>query len=723
MAEIVAQAHEQYGLRDEQLFSFLDSLARKIKEFAVLDRRELGPLESFSGLFARAAENLTQLAVEASLDSVRVLTRKRVQVEQNLRDAPPKPCNAPKSSLRQAQKMEAIGRLAGGLAHDFNNLLTVILGNCELLLELPTSGRKVANSWMLIKETGCRAPTLTRQLLAFSRKQFLVPEVSVLNHIVANMSKMLKPSSGRRRSDHVCRLQTSSDGRRSIVSQIEQVIMNLAVNARDAMPQGGDTDDRDLQHAVGRRKCAAQSRNPARATMSCSSCATPAAAWTKRCCGKSSSRFSRPRRSAKALAWGWRRCMASSGRAAGILRFPAKSARAPCFTFTCRPLQRRVKHSGAYLHRGTSYWPMGIAPAWTVANCDGTAHNATLPYDTSLAHRQVMKAAGRSPGARPGTLSPLPATCKALSKAMSCFWKNGKQLEESHGIVCWTRRPRSAVTACLWKPVLLTDYQAARVLAGGGMHNLVFGNYRILERLGVGGMGVVYRGEHILMRRPVAIKVLQSSRRPRRGFAQALFDRNARARAHPPPEYRPRPRCGPPQARRPRNAHVALSGDGICRPAPTSKTWSRDEPLSVARACDLIYQIAGALDETHRHHLIHRDIKPSNILVTEDNVAKLLDFGLALHFGRRRLTNPGTLLGTLSYMAPEQAVDSANVDIRADIFGLGATLYFGFDRASPPSRPRATSRNKWPAASRNPLPTCAGIARTCPSNWKPSFAA
>src|SRR5262249_43413462 len=99
------------------------------------------------------------------------------------------------------------------------------------------------------------------------------------------------------------------------------------------------------------------------------------------------------------------------------------------------------------------------------------------------------------------------------------------------------------------------------------------------------------------------------------------------------------------------------------------------QPLPIAQACEIIYQIAGALDETRRHQLIHRDIKPSNVLVTAEHVAKLLDFGLALHFGRR-LTNPGTLLGTLSYMAPEQAVNSTSVDIRADIYGLGATLFF-----------------------------------------------
>jgi response regulator RpfG family c-di-GMP phosphodiesterase len=99
-------------------------------------------------------------------------------------------------------------------------------------------------------------------------------------------------------------------------------------------------------------------------------------------------------------------------------------------------------------------------------------------------------------------------------------------------------------------------------------------------------------------------------------------------------------------------------------------------PLSIAQTCELAWQIAGALEETHKRQLVHRDIKPSNILVTPRHVAKLLDFGLAIHFAGSRLTSPGTLLGTLSYMAPEQIADSGNVDIRADIFGLGATVFF-----------------------------------------------
>jgi response regulator RpfG family c-di-GMP phosphodiesterase len=98
-------------------------------------------------------------------------------------------------------------------------------------------------------------------------------------------------------------------------------------------------------------------------------------------------------------------------------------------------------------------------------------------------------------------------------------------------------------------------------------------------------------------------------------------------------------------------------------------------PLAVAKACDLIHQVACALAEAHKHQLVHRDIKPSNILITPEEQAKLLDFGLARRFGNRQ-TEPGTLLGTVDFMAPEQARDASRADIRADIYGLGGTLFW-----------------------------------------------
>src|SRR5207253_4330300 len=105
-------------------------------------------------------------------------------------------------------------------------------------------------------------------------------------------------------------------------------------------------------------------------------------------------------------------------------------------------------------------------------------------------------------------------------------------------------------------------------------------------------------------------------------------------------------------------------------------------PLAVDRACQIAHQVADALLEAHRKRLIHRDIKPSNVFVTPDWSAKLLDFGLARD-PRLRLTEPGSVLGTLGYMAPEQCKDATTVDERADIYSLGATLYWALTGQDP----------------------------------------
>ncbi|MBA4062401.1 MAG: hypothetical protein C0501_01595 [Isosphaera sp.] len=228
---------------------------------------------------------------------------------------------------------------------------------------------------------------------------------------------------------------------------------------------------------------------------------------------------------------------------------------------------------------------------------------------------------------------------------------------------------------------LLTPFQVDAIRRGSGAE-LVIGHYRLLDILGQGGMGTVYRAEHLHLRRPVAIKVMTRAvgMNPR---LLRRFDAEARAVA------------------RLRHPNIVTCFDAG-RHAPPGAGPARDYfvmelipgkdlfalvrdgggPLPPQRACDLFRQVADALAEAHRHGLIHRDVKPGNVLVTPDGQAKVLDFGLA-RVPDRNVTEPGTLLGTVGYMAPEQARDPHAIDSRADLFGLGATMYWALTGREP----------------------------------------
>ncbi len=163
--------------------------------------------------------------------------------------------------LRQAQKLEAIGQLAGGVAHDFNNLLTVITGYSDLLLKRIDEGDSNRSRVEEIKQAAARASSLTRQLLAFSRKQVLQPKLFDLNTLVADMGKML-----RRLIGEDIELTTALSGEVAQINadpgQIEQVLMNLVVNARDAMPDGGkitiETAEIEIDQTYANRHLAVQ---------------------------------------------------------------------------------------------------------------------------------------------------------------------------------------------------------------------------------------------------------------------------------------------------------------------------------------------------------------------------------------------------------------------------------------------------------------------------------
>ena len=156
--------------------------------------------------------------------------------------------------FRQAQKMEAVGRLAGGVAHDFNNLLMVISGYTEVLMEHTAQDHALHPKIAAIQQAADRATTLTRQLLAFSRKQLLELKVVDVNAIVKDIERLLRPLIGEN-IELVTRLSADLGRTRADAGQIEQVIMNLVVNSKDAMPNGGtitiqtanETLDDDLQ--------------------------------------------------------------------------------------------------------------------------------------------------------------------------------------------------------------------------------------------------------------------------------------------------------------------------------------------------------------------------------------------------------------------------------------------------------------------------------------------
>ena len=197
---------------------------------------EIGTLaEAYNGLIATLGTQHAQLAqrsTELAQANVTLLEqiRERERAEHALSES--------EARLRQSQKLEALGTLAGGVAHDFNNLLSVILGYTHLLAEsLPPDSEQRSDA-VEVGQAAQRAAGLVRQLLAFSRKQVLQPQVLELNHVVAGLEKML-----RRLIAEDVDLQIRLDPQLYRVTadpgQVEQVILNLLVNARDAMPTGG----------------------------------------------------------------------------------------------------------------------------------------------------------------------------------------------------------------------------------------------------------------------------------------------------------------------------------------------------------------------------------------------------------------------------------------------------------------------------------------------------
>jgi eukaryotic-like serine/threonine-protein kinase len=219
---------------------------------------------------------------------------------------------------------------------------------------------------------------------------------------------------------------------------------------------------------------------------------------------------------------------------------------------------------------------------------------------------------------------------------------------------------------------LITRWQADRLLEGR-YKGFFLGKYKLLGHLGAGGMSNVYLAEHVLMQRRVAIKVLPKNRVTDTSYL-ARFHREAQAVASL--DHRNIVRA----------YDVDNDGDNhylvmeFVEGRDLQRIVKEQGPLGYVAAAEYIRQAAEGLAHAHQAGLIHRDVKPANLLVDQRNVVKLLDLGLARFTDEEQtsltMTYDENVIGTVDYLAPEQALNSHKVDARADIYGLGCSMYF-----------------------------------------------
>jgi len=228
----------------------------------------------------------------------------------------------------------------------------------------------------------------------------------------------------------------------------------------------------------------------------------------------------------------------------------------------------------------------------------------------------------------------------------------------------------SQVAAVLIKRGLLTNFQA-RLLLAGKFRGFRVGSYLIREQLGQGGMGTVYLAEHETLRRRVALKVLaKADAAGPAGVERFLREARAAAALDHPNIVRLY------DVGRQGATHYLVMEyvDGL-----TLEQVLTRAPIPCGRAAEMIVQAASGLQHAFEKGFVHRDIKPANLMLARDGTVKILDMGLARSFDAGdRLTeqlDQGVILGTADYISPEQALNSPDVDIRADVYSLGATFY------------------------------------------------
>ena len=235
-------------------------------------------------------------------------------------------------------------------------------------------------------------------------------------------------------------------------------------------------------------------------------------------------------------------------------------------------------------------------------------------------------------------------------------------------------RPKDGKQLATWlvKQKKLTAYQAEQLLIGNS-RSLVLGNYVVLDELGRGGMGVVLKAEHRRMDRVVALKILSAAMTDT-PEAVLRFQREVKAAAR-----LEHPNIGV--------AYDADEADGthflvmqFVEGTDLSSLVKEKGSLSVDRAMTVVLQVAQGLEYAHSRGVVHRDIKPANLLLGRDGTVRILDMGLArlesAGIDQDQLTGRNQIMGTVDYMAPEQAKDTKNADARADIYALGVTLWY-----------------------------------------------